>query len=980
MFLNPRIRQLLSGLVLLIAPAVIWWFFRLPGLQAFLFGLTLVWLAYRLILMLDLIIEFLINNALLAIIITLFYTLLIGQTASSYGIMYLFWHEDLATRLFAAFFSTLFFAMIFIAVFYADPGKNRTRDRMRGYLSDRRNLIQIYNDTKIIIINMVYSVEQWFCERGWRRPTVLASGGTGPAGAAPTPSTIQDDLERFLKVFFWPFWWLLLLPALAPWVYAYVPRNVPTRLVYYSIPWFPGSENNITANPGAWLVGLLIWGSGILAGLFAIWAFVEVNRRLFGTLTPESRNDPTLRSGFDGIWHWICPLPEEAWETPAPVAGGPTAEGHAENGEFRRRVQLQQAIIRFVGSVFAVYAFGIIFNMLLSTDWFEGSGGPSLVTPEERIAWGAWVGIVIFGVSLLLTGLFLRRHVWELRQEIQGMVTGGKRMGQWRAHTVGLAVGLALAGLQSAVFYVFLGLTVVALIEIIIRRFSETWNWPLKSLPLRVLLLLVTILWLWFANSSPSKLRFPGLETFYNGRKSIQSTLGPVSITPLKDDRAVLETWERLERPSLVVNNTKRKPKLAVLAVSGGANRAAFWTAEVLEKLHATLPDFSSQLRLITGASGGMVGAAYYVAALYETLKTNTHVESKVGWLLNRIPRDSLTPVLRQWMLGDAPLSLLPADLPRAWDRGLTLERTWPELKIPFKDLAPSELKGQLPSLVFSPMLVEDGRQLLISNLPLQFLTRASGNMLSDSASDTKGVYSFTATEFFKLFPEQSLRFELATAVRINASFPYVSPALYLPTDPYRRVVDAGYYDNYGIAVAAAWTYHHREWLKEHTSGVVLIQVRAYPKQVGRLELKDPPSSFFDGLARAFQFVTSPVEGGAKSRNAATLFRNDQVLDALDKWFQDNVPSDPEFFTTVLFESALDVAMTWYTTEQELALVKIGFGEDPGEASRILEGIFLTDDRFNIYSNNIETNLTNLQELQRWWKSRPAPTPYMRSR
>jgi len=41
----------------------------------------------------------------------------------------------------------------------------------------------------------------------------------------------------------------------------------------------------------------------------------------------------------------------------------------------------------------------------------------------------------------------------------------------------------------------------------------------------------------------------------------------------------------------------------------------------------------------------------------------------------------------------------------------------------------------------------------------------------------------------------------------MNASFPLVSPGVSLPTTPPRRVVDAGYYDNHGVNLAAMWLY-----------------------------------------------------------------------------------------------------------------------------------------------------------------------------
>src|SRR5262249_49089892 len=66
-------------------------------------------------------------------------------------------------------------------------------------------------------------------------------------------------------------------------------------------------------------------------------------------------------------------------------------------------------------------------------------------------------------------------------------------------------------------------------------------------------------------------------------------------------------------------------PRLAVVAVTGGANRSALWTDVALDELENRLrgaatpageSHFPRHVRLIAGASGGMVGAAHYVATL----------------------------------------------------------------------------------------------------------------------------------------------------------------------------------------------------------------------------------------------------------------------------------------------------------------------------------------------------------------------------
>jgi hypothetical protein len=60
----------------------------------------------------------------------------------------------------------------------------------------------------------------------------------------------------------------------------------------------------------------------------------------------------------------------------------------------------------------------------------------------------------------------------------------------------------------------------------------------------------------------------------------------------------------------------------------------------------------------------------------------------------------------------------------------------------------------------------------------------------------------------------------------MQASFPWVSSAAELPTKQLRRIADAGYVDNYGGFVIAAWLEQNREWLKANTSGILVVQIR----------------------------------------------------------------------------------------------------------------------------------------------------------
>jgi hypothetical protein len=179
----------------------------------------------------------------------------------------------------------------------------------------------------------------------------------------------------------------------------------------------------------------------------------------------------------------------------------------------------------------------------------------------------------------------------------------------------------------------------------------------------------------------------------------------------------------------------------------------------------------------------------------------------------------------------------------------------------------------------------------------------------------------------------------------MSASFPYISPAVDLPTAPRRRVVDAGYYDNYGVNVAAGWIYHHRRWLRDHTSGVVLIQIRDEKSHRTRRQLLSEDERMDSNRRNwedAFNWLTSPLAGAEAARGSVVSFRNDEQLQVLSDWFNGTPPDRPtQFFTTVVFERPGNVGVNWYLSENDKRLVLAGM-EEPA-------------------------NTSALRQLQKWW-------------
>ena len=152
---------------------------------------------------------------------------------------------------------------------------------------------------------------------------------------------------------------------------------------------------------------------------------------------------------------------------------------------------------------------------------------------------------------------------------------------------------------------------------------------------------------------------------------------------------------------------------------------------------------------------------------------------------------------------------------------------------------------------------------------------------------------------------QRARHFRLSAALRMNATFPFVTPASVLPTSPPRRVVDAGYFDNYGITTAQAWIAQHEEWLAKNTSGVILIQIRAYP--LFSEDQQQNPSAF---IQRSLQGATSPLEGYTAARQQAMIDRNDALVAGLQDSFQARLKNQ-NFFTSVVLESTEEAALSW---------------------------------------------------------------------
>lgn len=77
---------------------------------------------------------------------------------------------------------------------------------------------------------------------------------------------------------------------------------------------------------------------------------------------------------------------------------------------------------------------------------------------------------------------------------------------------------------------------------------------------------------------------------------------------------------------------------------------------------------------------------------------------------------------------------------------------------------------------------------------------------------------------FFAAHDPGNLRF--LTALRMSATFPFVTPNVELPSTPVMKTMDTGLSDNFGIQDALRFLYVFQEWIGANTSGVVLVTIR----------------------------------------------------------------------------------------------------------------------------------------------------------
>lgn len=97
----------------------------------------------------------------------------------------------------------------------------------------------------------------------------------------------------------------------------------------------------------------------------------------------------------------------------------------------------------------------------------------------------------------------------------------------------------------------------------------------------------------------------------------------------------------------------------------------------------------------------------------------------------------------------------------------------------PIRAYAEVENQGIVPMVILTPTVVNDGRKVYIASRPVSFMNRELLNLKDYNQIKVSGI---DFQRFFKDQDSRNLRF--LSALRMSATFPYITPNTTLPTLP----------------------------------------------------------------------------------------------------------------------------------------------------------------------------------------------------
>ncbi len=377
-----------------------------------------------------------------------------------------------------------------------------------------------------------------------------------------------------------------------------------------------------------------------------------------------------------------------------------------------------------------------------------------------------------------------------------------------------------------------------------------------------------------------------------------------------------------------ILNNWRAKfdsaehPKMVFLCTSGGGQRAALWTLNVLQNADSlTQGQLIKNTMLITGASGGLIGASYF-RELYLRQQSDENIELYSKKHLDQIASDNLNAIIFSMLMNDMFVGFQKFEYQNykyRKDRGYSFEQqlnknTGGVLDKTITDYYQPEINAEIPMLIMAPTIINDGRKLYISPHHVSYLMNAG-----DSSYRADKVDGIDFLRFFENHGSDNLRF--LSGLRMSATFPYITPNITLPSDPPMEIMDAGITDNFGISDAVRFLYSFKDWISENTSGVIIVSIRDSEKD-GEIEAEKNIS--------LFERFTLPISSIYQNFESLQDINNDNKIEYARSWYngtisrvdiqyepEDNATLNLSTSDSLRMENTKRASLSWRLTSRE---------------------------------------------------------------
>jgi len=291
----------------------------------------------------------------------------------------------------------------------------------------------------------------------------------------------------------------------------------------------------------------------------------------------------------------------------------------------------------------------------------------------------------------------------------------------------------------------------------------------------------------------------------------------------------ILNNWKR----NVTQITGKKKPEMIIANFSGGGMSASFWAMRVMQKVDSiSQGKLMQQTTLLTGASGGMFGATY-LRELYHQYQIGENVNYRdIKYALD-IANDLLNPIIFTFVVNDLffPWQKYKVDeYEYIKDRGYSFERKLSEntrfmLDKKLMYYKTLEQEATVPMLILNSTIMNDKRRLMLSAQPTAFLCQPNQNSFRHDKLE------YDAVDFNTLFENQDAEnLNLTSALRMNGTFPYIFPSVFLPSEPVIEIMDAGVRDNYGLETTYRFISQLKDWINENVSEVIVLDIRSQEK------------------------------------------------------------------------------------------------------------------------------------------------------